>query len=223
MLGYKAAVAYNIHVVITLEIPEDALTNLERNNVAVKEFAKFRCNKAKVIKIEDENGKEYDEAESYNYPYDKKVYKLNENVCVHTFNNDLDNICSSGIHFFLNKRVAELYGVKYLENGLFESWHDNGNKECQVNYVNAKKEGVYKEWYESGNKYKEIIFNNDKMNGLNIKWHENGVKKYECMYVNGLKNGFEKDWDKYGNLTCINNYTLGKYTPFGNHTPCCIS
>ena len=118
MLGYKVAKNGETRVVVTLEIPEDAITNINRINVAVKEYAKYRCNKAKVIKIEDENEKEYTSAKSFNYDKKTLEYVLNDIILVDDYDMNLNNVCSTGIHFFLTYRCAKLYGLYTIENGV---------------------------------------------------------------------------------------------------------
>ena len=239
MLGYKAAVSCNQRVLVTLEIPEDALTNIERKNVAVKEYAKHRCNKAKVIKIEDTDGKEYEEAETEYYNYSKLTYKLNQTVSVHHFNTNLEEVCSTGIHFFLTKRVAELYGLRSINDGFFQSWYENGKKYCECTYVdneydglftvwhangNKKEEitytkgvknGLHTKWYDNGNKELEVTYENNNMNGLYSEWYYNGQKKRECTYENDILNGPHKEWYENGKkkVECI--YENGK--KIGHH------
>ena len=214
MLGYKSACAYNKLVVITLEIPEDALTNLERKNVAVKESAKFRCNKAKVLKIEDEDGKEYEEAVSHhNGKYIDLIYKLNQTVSVHRFEMRLEEVCASGIHFFLTKRVAELYGRDKIQDGLYTKWYDNGSKHEECTYKNGKKNGLYTEWYENGYKIHECTYENDIRQGICTEWYINGQKASECVLENGKKNGSYTQWHPNGmkkkECTYLNDQTIG--------------
>ena len=78
MIGYKVAKNGEKRVVVTLEIPSDALTNMDRSTVAVKETAKHRASKAKVLKIEDEEGNCYPIAISFNYDKKSLEYKVGE-------------------------------------------------------------------------------------------------------------------------------------------------
>lgn len=144
MLGYKAAKSDGKKLIVTLEIPNDAITNLERKSVVVKESAKYRCNKAKVLKIEDENGKEYKEAISLFSGFPSQIlYKVNEVVEVDNFDMNLENVCSSGIHFFLNKSVAEQYMISCdTFTGILNHYLDNGTLSIQSSYVNGKKNGI---------------------------------------------------------------------------------
>jgi hypothetical protein len=60
MIGYKIAKNGDRRVIVTLEIPADALTNMGRSTVAVRETATYRVNKVIVLKIEDSEGNCYD-------------------------------------------------------------------------------------------------------------------------------------------------------------------
>lgn len=215
MIGYKAAIVRTTRVVITLEIPEDAITNVDRKSVAVKESAKYRTNKAKVIKIEDENAKEYTEAITGFYNYKSLTYKLNEIIEISDYDTDLEKVCSSGIHFFLTKHIAELYGISSLQNGLYQSWHENGQKRKECMYVNRKQEGLNQGWHENGEKKFECIYVNGKLDGLYQEWYSNGQKYKEYNYVNGVKEGLHQLWydngQKYNEFTYVNGKIEGLY------------
>jgi hypothetical protein len=141
MIGYKIAKNGDKRVVITLEIPSDALTNMNRSSVLVKETAIYRTNKAKVLKIEDTDGNCYTTATSFNY-YKSLEYKVGEVMEEPTYNIDPEEVYAEGIHFVLSRRVAELYGLMKIENGLFESWTYDGQKLCEVLYVDGKRDGL---------------------------------------------------------------------------------
>jgi hypothetical protein len=70
--------------------------------------AKCRCDKAKVLDIENiETGDKVKEIRS---SYDSNfIYKVGEIVSVDNFDNNRWNECSTGIHFFVNKENAINY------------------------------------------------------------------------------------------------------------------
>lgn len=231
--AYKCASSSGKRVLITLEIPEDALTNMERKSVAFRETAKYRANKALVTRIEDADGNTYESAKTRMFHDKTLTYEVGKMVEEPSYNKDLEKVCAEGIHFFLNRRVAELYGRIYIENGLFESWHDNGQKESELLYVNGEKQGFLRRWYENGQKECEIlflngkidgmcqywfengqkqleyVFRNEKMEGLYQGWHDNGQKAVEEMYVNGVREGLVQQWDKEGNVLSTKMYKSG--------------
>jgi antitoxin component YwqK of YwqJK toxin-antitoxin module len=185
MLGYKVAKSFDKRVVITLEIPEDAITNVKRTNIVHAETAKYRTNKAKVIKIEDSDGKTYEEAVSFQYYNGTLTYNLKQGIRCPDFDMNLEKVCSNGIHFFLTKSLAETYGLKTIENGVLTAWHDNGTK------------------------YEETPFVNGKINGTYSCWRDNGTLYNECTYVNGKEHGECHHYGIYGNKSTIVYYNGG--------------
>ena len=174
MLAYKVARAGNKRVIITLEIPEDAKTNIKRNGIVNKYKAQHRCSYAKVIKIEDDQDIQYDFATSGFYSKYLE-YKINE-ITESNFDDNLENVYSSGIHFFLEKELAYNFGREIIRNGLVEDWYDNGSKLSEYNCINGKREGLYQSWYKNGQKSYECNFVNN-IKGICHVWDENG-KKY---------------------------------------------
>lgn len=220
MIGYKGARNRYTYVVITLEIPDDAITNINRSNIAVKDTAKYRTNKAKVLKIEDQNGKEYDVAQScYDHLFE---YEVNKMVEVSSYNMDLESVCSAGIHFFLTKECAERYSRFDVKNGPCSEWYEDGSLSYQSHYVNGTRHGLHTMWYKDGKKYAEWSYDNgnehgryniwypngqldttftyvnNKIQGLKEEWYENGDKKRECNFVDGKQTGLCKYWHREG-------------------------
>ena len=96
-IGYKKASEY----IVKLLILEDA----KRSSATT---AKCRCDKAKVLDIENvETGEKIEEIESN---FDSEfIYKVGEIVTVDNFDDDRWNECTSGIHFFINRENAINY------------------------------------------------------------------------------------------------------------------
>jgi antitoxin component YwqK of YwqJK toxin-antitoxin module len=215
MIGYKAAIVGETRVLITLDIPDDAITNVARTSAVVKDTAKYRTNKAKVLKIEDDDGKEYTEAVTGFYEYKILTYKLNELVEVPEYDMDLEEVCSTGIHFFRTKRVAELYDRDWIENGLYQSWHDNGQKKAERTHVNGKLEGLHQRWYANGQKWEECTCVNGLIDGLYQRWYDNGQIQEECTYVDEKKEGLYQTWYSNGQkseeCTYVNGQRDGLY------------
>ena len=89
---------------MVLEIPEDAkrLSGTER---------KCRCDKAKVLQIQNLDETQAD-TDTVHSDYDKDfVYKIGEIVNVSDFDDDRWNECSRGIHFFINRQEAVEYNT----------------------------------------------------------------------------------------------------------------
>ena len=152
MIGYKIAKNGEKCVVVTLEIPSDALTNMDRSTVVVKETAMYRTNKAKVLKIEDEEGNCYPSATSFKYKKKSLEYKVGEVMEEPSYNYNPQEVCAEGIHYFLSRRVAVLYGLEKIKNGLFERWYENGQKWMEYSFVDGNLHGLYQTWHANGQK-----------------------------------------------------------------------
>ncbi len=158
MLGYKAANNGSTRVLITLEIPKDARTTLNRASIAVWETATYRANKVKVLKIEDENGTTYPNAVS-GFFSKKLEYRVGEILEDASYDTNVENVYSSGIHFFLTRQLAEQYGIR-PSNGIVQTWHENGKKCAEGMYENGYKHGVWTFWFNTGQKCSEGMYKN---------------------------------------------------------------
>jgi len=200
MIGYKIAEVYlndkdSRRVLVTLEISDDATTNLHRKDIIDATKAKYRCNKAKVLKIEDTEGKEYPEATTHCYKDKKLKYVIGEEVEEKNYNLDNEVVCGEGIHFFLDKEVALLYNLNNVKEGLYQSWWKNGQIETECHYRNGKLEGTYKAWFENGHLQKECTYLDGKLDGLYKAWYKNGQKWLECTFRDDKMDGLYKQWD----------------------------
>jgi len=210
MLGYKAAKNGDTRVVITLEIPEDALTNLKRTSIVNSQKAKYRANKVKVLKIEDAEGNAYETAETGFFAEKKLSYKVGEVLEEPTYDSDIEQVCSRGLHFFLDRKVAEQYDLYNLENGLLEKWYDDGRKCFERLYKDGKKEGMWQTWYNNGQKSSEGMIKEGKQEGLWQYWYANGQREYEGLYKDGKRYGLRQQWYENGQREYEGMYKDGK-------------
>ena len=115
-------------------------------------------------------------------------------------------------------QVTEFYdnGEKYIEytvnsdnkkHGLCQSWHKNGQKSCEINWVNGKEHGLSQGWYDNGQKSWELNYVDDKLDGLFQSWHKNGQKSCERNWVNGKEHGLSQHWHENGQ--CLIEMLLG--------------
>ena len=220
MIGYK--IAKNMEgnrVVVTLEIPGDALTNMARSSVVVRNTAKHRANKAKVVAIEDASGTPYTTATSFSYDKKSLTYTVGETIEEPSYNPDPEQVCAEGIHYFLTRRVAELYGLEKIENGLFQQWRDNGQKYLEETCVDGKRHGLYQYWGEDGQKLTEATFIDGKLHGLFQSWYDNGQKNAVATYVDGKRHGLLQEWykngQKTGEVTYVDGAPHGLYQYWG--------
>ena len=96
-IGYKKAGKYIVKLLIMEDSKRNSATTL-----------KCRCDKAKVLDIEEIGTGEKVESTPSDYDINF-VYKVGEIVKVDDFDENRWNECSSGIHFFMNKQNAIKY------------------------------------------------------------------------------------------------------------------
>ena len=200
MYGYKSGMTdQGIRVLISLYIPMDAKTNFERKNVKNKLFAKYRVNKATVLKIQDDNLKNYISAKSL-FSDEKIIYIVGGQV-VSKFNENIEIVMGEGIHLFLDNDVALNYGRKIFtqiwkhDPNLYMSFFSNGNTKERTTFVNLGNLGFNQKtelFFENGKQKLVENYKNNQKNGLCIEWYHTGKVKSYCEYENGLKHGIER-------------------------------
>lgn len=178
----------NCEYFITLVIyPSDA--NLDRSGVVNKDTAKYRCRKAFVVEIQHKDTKEFVNSICSNFN-PAFIYKTGSWSYIYEreYDDNKDNVCSNGIHFFTTKEPAFLYGYipKEYYNKVFKSWHDSGQLEYECEYKNGILDGPYKEWYEDEQLMSECEYKNGKQEGLYKEWYSNGQLCIECVFKNGV-------------------------------------
>jgi antitoxin component YwqK of YwqJK toxin-antitoxin module len=211
MLAYKVALNGQTRVLITLEIPRDALTNMNRTNVVNKQTAKYRTNKAKVLNIFDSNGNKYTTAKSGFYDKGILEYRVGELIIEPNFDTNLEEVCSKGIHFFLDKKVAEEYHLIKIQNGLLIAYCDNGVKLSETNFVNGVQHGLLRTYYDSGELYSTCNYVNGYIQGLVQVWYKDGKKFREYTMVDGLVQGICQSWHENGAIQSISTYVDNKF------------
>jgi antitoxin component YwqK of YwqJK toxin-antitoxin module len=211
MLGYKVAKSLlDKKVIITLEIPEDAFTNMKRKNIFNAATAQHRANKAFVMKIEDNDGVTYDEAESLLMNKKKMKYIVNKEVVPDDFDMNLEDVSAAGIHFFLSKDIAKNYPTPDIYNGLVELYYEDGRKSYEATFINNKEDGLATAWFRDGSKKWEVRYINGNYHGLEEAWYENGNKRLEVNYVDNKHNGLFTLWYENGNKMSEITYKNGK-------------
>ena len=97
-IGFKKASGY----IVVLEIPEDA----KRLSATGR---KCRCNKAKVLEIQNIDGAKANVTKVASGYDSNFVYEVGKTVSVDNFCEDRWQECSPGIHFFINRQEAVNY------------------------------------------------------------------------------------------------------------------
>lgn len=210
-------------------------TNESRNEIIDKSSAKFRANKLKVLKIINVNNLKSISTIINKYKTKTLKYKVGEIVESKHYDEEINNICSDGIHYFKTlipayyyRHVPDMYTGKwitYYDNGQKESegkyyneqktgywitWYENGQKETEGNYINGIRENKWTIWYENGEKITEGCYVKGKKSGNWTAWHDNGKKETEGNYDNDVYVGKWKVWHYNGNISNRCEFVNGK-------------
>ena len=118
-----------------------------------------------------------------------------------------------------------------LHNGLFTSWHENGQKWSEENYKDGKEDGLQLWWYENGQKDGEEKWKDGKRmsaetwkpngekcpetnlkegNGRVVWYYESGQKSVRVYVQDGKLDGLETNWYENGQKQYEINYKDGK-------------
>ena len=152
--------------IVIMSLCNDSITNENRSNIKNNEYAKYRTNKAHVELIF--NKLTLEECQQVEGKFIQKItkYMVGKIIVPDSFDLNLDNVCSNGIHYYKNIECAFYHDIEYLiekENkwnkkiyfkGLIKEWKQNGdldiviqfrkNKLCTIELQNIKNIGKVK-------------------------------------------------------------------------------
>jgi antitoxin component YwqK of YwqJK toxin-antitoxin module len=192
---YKSASNYIIELDINLDT---TLTNLNRE-VIDENYAKYRCNKAIVVKIynkfdekEEIDRIRSDHDDRFEYIKGKDVYEPKYNLI-------MDEVCTTGIHFYITKEAAFYYNLSSINDGIFKKWFADGKPLKKCSYKDDKLEGLYETWYKNGNRQTKCSYKDDKLEGLYENWYEYGNRQSKCNYKDHKLEGLYEAWYANGN------------------------
>jgi antitoxin component YwqK of YwqJK toxin-antitoxin module len=209
---YKKIQNNNINFIITLKKLADTVTNEDRSDIIDIKFAKCRANKLLVIDIEKLDTLTFETcsilnvASCTNFTHNKITrYQIGNIVYPDAYDVNINNIHTTGIHYFNSKRCAIMYEVSSLLDGMYESWYDNGQLKEQCEHFFGAKIGPYISFYDNGQIYIKCIYMNGKIEGFYTSFYPNGEKMIKCFYFNDDLNGLYESWYDDGklNITCI--------------------
>ncbi len=176
---YKAA-GPNYNYIVTLLIlldDSETKTNLDRDNVFDKEYAKFRTNKAFVVFIYNKHTLEKVNFISSNRKGKRINYVMGEYVYEDKYDDNKNIVCGEGIHFFLNKERAISYGTVSCKDGVYPSWNENGRQISSAEFKESKLNGNYYRWNDDGKLIKHCYYKN------NIREGESRRISYDTLIV----------------------------------------
>ena len=204
---------------IIMQKTEDTKTNEARSNIVNKHYAKFRASELKVIKIinlaepNTSVKKEFvinqfiDTGLGIVATSNKTVktvkYEVGKIVKPDKFDDDINNICSEGIHYF--KMPFAAYYYRQLPPNYTGHWidfYDNGQKFLEIDYINSQPKGPCFKWYSDGKKFSVCNYENGKLSGEYISYYMDGQIQSMGKYTHGVKTGSWTYWHDGKKVEC---------------------
>jgi antitoxin component YwqK of YwqJK toxin-antitoxin module len=218
MYCFKSASSGNIPVIITLFITENSKSNVNRSYMYKQVYAKHRCNKAYVTKIEDDYGNEFDTAETFNLKTNNLIrYTKNQYIIADSYDENKENVTGSGLYFFLDKDLARNYKRKIGDqiwnniSNLYQTFYNNGCIKERIFFVhlfnNKIIEHTIERWLENGIKKFEKNYNEGEY--YITEWHDNGIIMKQYILINDKIDGIYSEWYVNGKFKTIKEYNHG--------------
>ena len=136
MFGYKKA---RNNYIVKLEIL--GKTNENREDIKDPLHAKYRTSKAKVVSITNSFNNE--EIDSIKGLYDSSfIYTKGEIVEVKDYDDNLELVCSPGIHYFKTREQAVFWKLDLRNNrytGEYIGYYENGQVYSKCFYKDGKR------------------------------------------------------------------------------------
>ncbi len=226
-------------MIVTLEIPADALTNLGRPGIVNPATATYRANKVRVVSIQDGSGASYTVARRELWPPGRQgfwaqpglIFQVGNKIEDYTYSNTPE-VYAHGILFFLSPWVAEMHEmmayhelhsynkwclkrqwtVSFVgyENCRLEGWYPSGARLRELHTQGGKFHGPYRSWYPDGKQKREEHYVNGLREGAFVFWHKNGQKAREYTFMSGKQQGSFVDWHVTGHKKAEGFYVDGK-------------
>jgi antitoxin component YwqK of YwqJK toxin-antitoxin module len=180
--------------IVVMQKIDDGKNNEGRSEVINKNYAKFRANKLKVIEIIDYDFPETTvDSITTQYPHSNHVtnrtfYKKNNIVVPNNYDENINNVCSTGIHYF-NTLFPALFYRHVPDNltGEWYEWNENGIKTKKSNHKNGLLSGKVYNWYNNGLQKSIEEYNNGLRSGEWRTFSENGEPLWFGKYCDGTK------------------------------------
>lgn len=112
------------------------------------------------------------------------------------------------------KSKAEFRNGK--ENGITETFYENGGKETVRFYTAGEKDSIHGGWWPGGQRKFEYHFKNGNYNGLFTEWYANGQMDQQILYANGKEisgKGWRENGKPYMNFFWRGNRRYGLVNP----------
>ena len=96
------------------------------------------------------------------------------------------------------------------KDGVFKSYHDNGNPDQVETFVDGAREGPFKRYDKKGNIAEEYMMKAGKKHGLLTEYYANGQIKKTEEYVEGYQDGVRTDYSDKGVLRSTQEFKKGR-------------
>ena len=94
-------------------------------------------------------------------------------------------------------------------SGMMVDWHDNGQKQYEVQMVAGVAQGKAVEWFENGQKMTEVTLKDGAPMGTLTGWHSNGARQFEMPLHAGQPHGLLTEYDTGNRLLNTTRYVSG--------------
>lgn len=163
--------------IVVLKKVIDTVTNEKRKGVINNMYAMFRGNIFFVEYIVNKfQKKELETIESSSqYGGIRLNYNLSSIISEPKYDNEVNNICTTGIHYFKSLEAAFYQGiVPSFFRGTYYSWTIHGSPAYKCSYANNKLVGQYIEWHKNEILLETFLKNDDVLDykllvGLRVK------------------------------------------------------
>jgi len=200
--------------IVKLAILEDGKNNELRKDVKRQNIknAKMRCSKALVLDIYKFNECEKTRIDKGYGLYDTNFcYEVGKEIEVNDYDDNLTNICSTGIHYFLSEEPAFFWKFNFDNyTGEYKMYHENGQLNCQEFYKDGERDGETKGYYENGQLRCQRFYKDGKLDGEYKWYYGNGQLWCQGFYKDGILHGEYKEYHENGQLRCQSFYKDGK-------------
>jgi hypothetical protein len=122
---------YGYDCLVIMMKPENVKCNELRPGIEDKNFAKFRCNGLQTVAIYDLNCEEFITILKH-IPFTDchTIYEVGKLTEPDEYDEDISEICTNGIHYFLSLEAALSYEqdgtVRHIKHGKINAYDSNG-------------------------------------------------------------------------------------------------
>ena len=101
---------------------------------------------------------------------------------------------------FSNNNITIYPQDNISNNGVYETFYEDGQLKSKGTYIKGKKEGLHKWWYSNGSLEREGYYLNGKKDGVYRWWYLSGQLYIKGEYKEGVLLDKNICYDKRGNI-----------------------